>query len=65
MTPQLAALLTRLTCPKCLGNGGLAWRVDVKNFNVGAYVRQHGVPPCAHCDGTGVTPNITILGPSP
>ncbi len=53
MTEELTALIHSLTCPKCAGEGRLAWRTATRS---GGYIaHQHNTIPCDACDTDGLS----------
>ncbi len=59
MTPQLTALVRALECPKCAGNGTLAWRdlTAPRDYMPFGETRQYfNVIVCGACDGDGLNP---------
>lgn len=57
MAPDLAAVISMLTCPRCVGNGTLKWRKDVQAIGSLTITRHEGLRECEVCKGSGVNPH--------
>ena len=58
MTPQLQALVEKLTCPHCLGNGATRWQYNTQMARPNGLVlnRDGNTVECLICEGSGINP---------
>lgn len=56
MTPTLSRAISLLPCPKCNGEGQLAWRLTQRTGNLN-YTTSNTIP-CDVCAGDGLNPNL-------
>lgn len=67
MTEELAALLDRLTCRRCLGNGHVGGRQDT-GASTESYTRRDVGHGCPDCQTTGLrlaadgSPSVLVIG---